>query len=88
MKYVWRKFGQMNGFQLSSYSHLFPEWLRYKEDLNINSFPNSYDIVIQDFFKSPLDPQIDFSDLFNEQDSKLSEQEFNVHRSIQSLLSS
>ncbi len=88
MDYVWGKFGEMDTFELRDFSHLFPEWLRYEEELNSETFPNSYDIVIQDFFKTPKIEKIDFSDFYSEEDSKLSEQDFNIHRSIQSLLKS
>lgn len=88
MNYIWEKYGGMDTFELRDFSHLFPEWLRYEKELNTETFPNSYDIVIQDFFKTPIDKNIDFSDFYNQEDSELSEQDFNIHRSIQSLLKS
>lgn len=88
LNYVWDKFGEMDTFELRDYSHLFPEWKRYENELQTDNFPNSYDIVIQDFFMKPNNDSIDFSDIYNEEESKLSEQDFNIHRSIQSLLNS
>jgi uncharacterized phage-associated protein len=84
MNYVWGKFGALKSFKLRDYSHLFPEWLRFEEELESNFTPNSYDIVIQDFFKNPNIEE--FSDILSVEDSKLSEKDFNIHNSIQSLL--
>lgn len=84
MNYVWEKFGQLDTFQLRDYSHLFPEWLRFEEELETDYTPNCYDIVIQDFFKSHDEEK--FSDLINPEDSELSEIDFNIHNSIQSIL--
>lgn len=86
MNYIWEKYGDMDTFELRDFSHLFPEWLRYEKELKAKTFPNSYDIVIQDFFETPTSDNIDFSDFYNAEDSELSEQDFNIHRSIQSLL--
>jgi len=85
MAYVWNKFGKLNSFELRDYSHLFPEWLRFKEELASEFSPNCYDVVIQDFFKTPNIE--DFSDLLSVEDLELSEKDFIIHNSIQSLLS-
>lgn len=84
MDYVWKRFGTKNTFDLRDFSHLFPEWLRYENELNDKYSPNSYDIVIQDFFEFPKD--IDFSDLLNNVIINESKKEFNIKSTIQKAL--
>ena len=84
MEYVWNKFGKLNSFKLRDYSHLFPEWLRFKQELESSFSPNCYDVVIQDFFNIPNIEE--FSDILSAEDLELSEKDFNIHNSIQSLL--
>lgn len=84
MDYVWNKFKNYDGFYLSNYSHLFPEWLRFENELNNRFLPDAYDIVIQDFFGFPNIE--DFSDIIDLESIELSKQEFNINNSIQSIL--
>ena len=46
--------------------------------------PNSYDIVIQDFFEFPNLEE--FSDILDKEEISLSKEEFNIKNSIQSIL--
>ena len=84
MEYVWNKFQNMGSFDFSSYSHRYPEWIRFKKELNSEHTPNAYDIVIQDFFEFP--ELNEFSDLLNEETIALSKVDFNIKNSIQSSL--
>jgi uncharacterized phage-associated protein len=54
MEKVWKDYGQMDQFELRDFSHNFPEWLRFKEELENQSLPNSYQIIIDDFFNCPV----------------------------------
>jgi hypothetical protein len=63
---------------------LFPEWLRFEKELEDNTLPNSYDIVIQDFFEFP--ENVDFSDILNQDIIDEAKREFNVKSSIQKAL--
>jgi len=81
---VWNSFGDKDQFELEKYSHLFPEWLRYKKDLDNNSLPNSYPIVIQDLFNPPAS---DAKYHHNEVESNKAKSIFNSHTSIQDFLS-
>lgn len=84
MNYVWDKFGHLGSYEFSEYSHKYPEWLRYEEYLNKVDTPNSYDIVIQDFFEFPN--LQDFSDILSEEEISMSKEDFNIKNSIQSIL--
>jgi uncharacterized phage-associated protein len=53
MEFVWNKFGNLSEFDLRDLSHQFPEWLRFKADLENTYTPNSYDMVMDDFFVFP-----------------------------------
>lgn len=84
MEYVWNKFQKMESFEFSEYSHRYPEWLRFEKELNSKFTPNSYDIVIQDFFDFP--ELQEFEDLLDSNIISLSKEDFNVKNSIQSAL--
>lgn len=84
MNYVWEKLKNTDSIEASDYSHKYPEWLRYEKELNDKEAPNSYDIVIQDFFEFP--DLNEFADLLTEEDIILSKKEFNIKNSIQNLL--
>ena len=53
LEQVWNQFGSMNQFDLRDFSHNFPEWLRYKSELENPVLPKSYSIIIDDFFNNP-----------------------------------
>lgn len=84
LEYVWNKYGKNETFFLRDLSHLFPEWLRFEKELEDNTLPNSYDIVIQDFFEFP--ENVDFSDILNQDIIDEAKREFNVKSSIQKAL--
>jgi uncharacterized phage-associated protein len=50
---VWNRYGDRSDKVLRDYSHLFPEWKRFEEELNDTTHSNSYRMVIDDFFKEP-----------------------------------
>ena len=84
MNYIWDKFKGMSSFDFSEYSHQYPEWLRYKKLLDDPNTPNCYDVVIQDFFDFPNLEE--FSDILSEKEISLSREDFNIKKSIQSIL--
>jgi len=84
MEHVWEQYGEMDQFQLKDFSHNFPEWLRYEKELNDTSLPNSYPIIIDDFFNAPKN-QVKY--VHNNEHSKKSEIVYHTHNSIQSYLS-
>jgi hypothetical protein len=84
MEQVWNTFGAKDQFELKDYSHLFPEWLRFEDDLKNEYSPNSYPIVIQDFFNSPS-KETNYP--YNEEESNVAKSIFNSHTSIQDFLS-
>lgn len=84
MNYVWDKFKNISSHDFSEYSHKYPEWMRYESLLNKKYTPNSYDIVIQDFFEFP--DLEEFSDILDKEEISLSKEEFNIKNSIQSIL--
>jgi len=84
MNYVWERFKNVDSFRFSDYSHKFPEWLRFKNELESQFTPNAYDLVIQDFFE--FHDMEEFSDLLDEETINLSKQDFNVRNAIQSSL--
>jgi uncharacterized phage-associated protein len=84
MELVWKKYGSMNKYKLRDYSHKFPEWLRYERDL-LNEFsPNSYPIIIDDFFSLPIN---DTDYQFNSVESEKSKDSFHSYSAILSNLS-
>lgn len=84
MNLVWNEFGSMSASQLRNLSHKFPEWLRYKKELEDELYPNSYEIVTDDFFKLPKNQKIEnFVSIEELEDSK---SHYRVHHAIQSNL--
>lgn len=83
LEYVWKKFGHLTAAQLRNFSHKFPEWLRYEKELTDKSLPDSYEIVIDDFFVQPNDI---FKDILEEVDIQNSKLYFHSYNAIQSNL--
>lgn len=67
MKLILTTYNDKDQFELSDYSHLFPEWLKHKEKILDNSQGNRYKIVKTDFFKN-IDDEYK---LFNDSDELL-----------------
>lgn len=84
MNYVWEKLKDIDSVEASDYSHQYREWLRFEKELNDKNTPNSYEIVIQDFFEFP--DLNEFSNLLTEEDIALSKEEFNINNAIQTFL--
>lgn len=82
MEYVWNKFNTKDGLPFSDYSHNFPEWKRFEKELN--NFPSSYNIVIQDFFQFP--DFSEFEDFLSKDEIEESKLFFNSTNSIQNFL--
>jgi uncharacterized phage-associated protein len=51
LKMVWSVYGTWSSAELSLYSHKFPEWLRYKKQIEKNH--SSYKESLEDFFDNP-----------------------------------
>jgi uncharacterized phage-associated protein len=84
LEQVWAKYGNMNQFELRDFSHKFPEWLRYEKELNDKCLPNSYPIIIDDFFSSP-EKNVDYQ--FDADESSVSISSYRSYNSILSSLS-
>ncbi|MFA8298653.1 MAG: Panacea domain-containing protein [Hyphomicrobiales bacterium] len=84
MEQVWKDFGEKDGFILSEISHKFPEWTRFKNEIQEKG--SRFSVELEDFFKCP--------DEFIKEyiyDSKVSEHSkgvFLTHKNIQSYLDS
>lgn len=65
---IYNKFKNLTPFELSEYSHLFPEWKRFEENLKDSNKSNSYAVKINDFFEKTAG---DDSGLFNDSDELL-----------------
>jgi uncharacterized phage-associated protein len=81
---VWEEYGKMGGLDLKDFSHLFPEWKRFEEELKDPQMPNSYPIVIEDLFDPPV---VETKYVFLPDESKAAMSTFLSHRSIQNMLS-
>jgi uncharacterized phage-associated protein len=55
-------FNDRDQFELSEYSHLFPEWKRFEESLNSKDEPNGFKVNMDDFFKNVDEESSLFSD--------------------------
>ncbi len=84
MEYVWKRFGAKSSQELVDYSHKFPEWTRYENNLTNKQMPNAYDIVIQDMFESVEGE--DFSELFDKELSMMSRDDFQAHHAFKAQL--
>ncbi len=62
------KYNSKTQFELSDYSHEFPEWLRFKSNLDDESKKKAYKVITDDFFTNVND----WSGLFNDDDDLLS----------------
>ena len=69
MDRVWDKFGKKSDFFLSDLSHEYPEYLRYKEQ--IESDGGSYWVKMEDFFSLPSHTQKSMSNFFDFEDEYL-----------------
>lgn len=63
MESVWKKFGKCSASFLSSLSHEYPEYLRFKD--TIETYGGREWVVIKDFFKIPENSNSTMSDFFN-----------------------
>ncbi|WP_167370015.1 Panacea domain-containing protein [Chryseobacterium ureilyticum] len=84
MEYTWLKFNKMGSIRFSDYSHKFPEWLRFKTQLENGSYSKSYPINMQDFFEFP--DLEEFIDVLTVEEIKHSQIQYNEHSSFQEFL--
>ena len=80
---VWILYGRMNQFELRDISHQFPEWKRFEEDLKNSYSPNSYNIIIEDFFDIPENNIYPY----NKEETQKSRAAFHIHSTIQTYFS-
>ena len=76
-------FGDKEEFYLSEFSHLFPEWKRFEDEINNPLLPNRYKEEISDFFEPPEKDVIPF----NRKKTEKAKIKYNYNKSIQSSLS-
>ena len=58
MTFIWETLGGLDQFQLRDLSHHFPEWIRFQKEIQDTSLPNSYGMVMEDFFNNPTEISI------------------------------
>lgn len=56
MNLIWSNFGNLEPSKLVQYSHKFPEWKRFGEDLKKGPVKR-FKIIMEDFFEAPKDHQ-------------------------------
>ncbi|MEN9919010.1 MAG: hypothetical protein RL662_1446, partial [Bacteroidota bacterium] len=59
---IFDTYNSKSPFDLSEYSHTFPEWLRFEEKLNQEGKPNRYTVDVSDFFQNVQDESKLFDD--------------------------
>jgi hypothetical protein len=59
---ILKVFNDKTQFELSEYSHLFPEWKRFEEKLHSKQEPNGFKVYIEDFFKNVEEETALFND--------------------------
>ena len=85
MDSIWDKFGSFDQFELRDISHKFPEWLRFEKELNDRFAPNSYSMVMEDFFITP-ELEDKYKEVFSIEGIEESLSYFRSHNAIQSNL--
>lgn len=84
MDYVYDNFNSKDSYNLSQISHKFPEWKRFEDVLNDKSRPNSFPIDINDFFR-PVEIN-NFSDIYSENLSVMSKDDYLSSKAIKAIL--
>lgn len=84
MNEVWQKYGLLNKFTLRDISHKFPEWVRFKDEIENPDSPNRYLMRINDFFEAPVE-ETDYE--HDASRTELTKEIFNNHNTIQDALS-
>jgi uncharacterized phage-associated protein len=80
---VWDKYGGLDDIRLKDVSHNFKEWLRYQKDLEDKEKPNSYPMIMDDFFTPPVGA-VDYD--FDNDRCGISREHFMSHSAIVSAL--
>ena len=86
MNSIWGKFGNFDRFDLSEISHQFPEWKRFEKDLADRYSPNSYSMVMEDFFIIPENLIEEYGSILHSEGSAESLSYFRSYNEIQSNL--
>lgn len=86
MNLIWEKFGHFDRFYLSDLSHKFPEWKRFEKDLEDKYAPNSYSMVMEDFFIIPEGIPDEYKNILYSEDCEESLTYFRSYNEIQSNL--
>lgn len=50
---IYKNFGNLDQFQLSDLSHLYPEWSKFKNNFDNTQTSSRFEMDYQDFFKNP-----------------------------------
>jgi len=83
MEWVWGNFGHVSN--LVGFSHQFAEWIRYEEDLNDPQKPNSYPMIVEDFFS--LDAAEKFSEIVDIEEIDVSRSIYRKNLATQEIIS-
>jgi len=83
MNEVWDTYGGMTKYVLKDYSHLFPEWKRFEDQLNDENQPNRFRMKLDDFF---IDPDAEANFNIDEEKRNVSKEYFNHRNSIQEVI--
>lgn len=80
---VWNLYGRMHPKRLEDFSHEFPEWKRFKEQLEDEDSPDGYPMEIDDFFEDPKNVE-DYQ--HDHERSKISKEIYDARQNIQATL--
>jgi len=85
LEFVWDNYKEMSSTELRNFSHNFPEWKRFKKELEDPEKLNRYSIVMDDFFIKP-DEGVGYDPNISNEDIELSKSEFHSYTVFQSFL--
>lgn len=74
MEEVWKKFGDKSGFQLEELSHFYPEWKRFEADIKDENKASSYEMFMEDFFRTPKNLSFSEFDFFANEDIEMAKE--------------
>lgn len=83
LEYIWDKFGHLTQFELSEFTHEYPDWKKHKEELVLDS---RIQMDLVDFFEDP-DSRIERLHELSEEDKKLRREQLTEMSYIESLWS-
>lgn len=62
---VWEEFGSMDVWVLRDLTHQYPEWKRFEKQLKDPNSPNSYPMILEDFYEIPVNNEKNKSNFFS-----------------------